>query len=151
MRIQDKCLVPIYVFPEMKLCSLLISKTWLWIYNVLSSNSYTHISVRNLYIPGSVCLFCFSQICGPILEIYKSLTSYRHTNVEIGTEAAQFPEKEYINGIFVAVLKRKSQQGFSCMSGWRHRRIIIEDAQAFSCRLNWFTPARIGTGQSLNS
>jgi hypothetical protein len=26
-----------------------------------------------------------------------------NTNVEIGTEAAQFPEKEYINGIFVAV------------------------------------------------
>jgi hypothetical protein len=24
-------------------------------------------------------------------------------NVEIGTEAAQFPEKDYINGIFVAV------------------------------------------------
>jgi len=24
-------------------------------------------------------------------------------NREIGTEAAQFPEKEYINGIFVAV------------------------------------------------
>ncbi len=24
-------------------------------------------------------------------------------NVEIGTEAAQFPEKEYINGIFFAV------------------------------------------------
>jgi hypothetical protein len=24
-------------------------------------------------------------------------------NVEIGTEAAQYPEKEYINGIFVAV------------------------------------------------
>jgi hypothetical protein len=24
-------------------------------------------------------------------------------NVEIGTQAAQFPEKEYINGIFVAV------------------------------------------------
>jgi hypothetical protein len=27
-------------------------------------------------------------------------------NVEIGTEAAQFPEKEYINGIFVAVQKK---------------------------------------------
>ncbi len=24
-------------------------------------------------------------------------------NVEIGTEAAQFPEKEYINGFFVAL------------------------------------------------
>jgi hypothetical protein len=24
-------------------------------------------------------------------------------NVEIGTEAAQFPEKEYLNGIFVEV------------------------------------------------
>jgi hypothetical protein len=24
-------------------------------------------------------------------------------NVEIGTEVAQFPEKEYINGIFLAV------------------------------------------------
>ncbi len=27
----------------------------------------------------------------------------RPMNVEIGTEAAQFPEKEYINGIFFAV------------------------------------------------
>ncbi len=24
-------------------------------------------------------------------------------NVKIGTEAAQFPEKDYVNGIFVAV------------------------------------------------
>jgi hypothetical protein len=30
-------------------------------------------------------------------------------NVDIGTEAAQFPEKEYINGIFVAVRSRISQ------------------------------------------
>ena len=30
-------------------------------------------------------------------------------NVEIGTEAAQFPEKEYINGIFVAVYIIKTE------------------------------------------
>ncbi len=29
-------------------------------------------------------------------------------NVEIGTKATQFPEKEYINGIFVAVRKQIS-------------------------------------------
>jgi hypothetical protein len=27
-------------------------------------------------------------------------------NVETGTEATQFPEKEYINGIFLAVMDR---------------------------------------------
>ena len=33
-------------------------------------------------------------------------------NVEIGTEAAQFPEKECINGIFLAVHKEGSAQIF---------------------------------------
>ncbi len=44
MRIQYKCQVPIYVFPEVK---LLFPKQN---YNVLSPSSYTHISVRDLYI-----------------------------------------------------------------------------------------------------
>jgi hypothetical protein len=44
VRIQYKFLVPIDVFPEMK---LLFPKQN---YNVLSPNSYTHISVRDLYI-----------------------------------------------------------------------------------------------------
>ncbi len=46
-------------------------------------------------------------------------------NVEIGTEAAQFPEKEYINGIFLAVRwsvyhnfardGRQSERGRACI------------------------------------
>jgi hypothetical protein len=58
VKIQYKCLVPIYVFPEMK---LLFPKQN---YNVLSPCSYTHRSVRD----------CCKEICGPILGIYKWLT-----------------------------------------------------------------------------
>jgi hypothetical protein len=47
VRIQYKCLFPIYLFPEMK---LLFSKQN---YNVLSSSSYAHISVTDLYISAA--------------------------------------------------------------------------------------------------
>jgi hypothetical protein len=48
VRIQYIFLVPISVFPEMKLCtaSLFPQQN----YNVLPPNSYTHISMRDLYI-----------------------------------------------------------------------------------------------------
>jgi hypothetical protein len=95
VRIQYKGLVPIYVFPEIKLLFLK------QIYNVLSASSYTHISVRDFYI---------SRIGLPILLQEHMWTdpgniyiAHRYKNVEIRTEAMQFPEKEYINGIYLAV------------------------------------------------
>jgi hypothetical protein len=56
-------------------------------YRGLSPNFHIHVSVSELYIYTMGLPFLLEEICGPILGIYKSL----------------FPEKEYINGIAVAV------------------------------------------------
>ncbi len=64
----------------------------------------TLIYLWEIYIfPALVCIFCCREICGPILGIYKSLTDTWMWKFKIGTEAAQFPEKEYLNGTFLAV------------------------------------------------
>jgi hypothetical protein len=50
------------IFPEMKLRGL-------------SPNSYIHISVSDLYIPTvGLPILLQENRCGPIVEIYKSLT-----------------------------------------------------------------------------
>ncbi len=70
VRIQYKCLVPIYVFPEMKL--LFQNRIIMF---CLPVPTLIRVYLWEVYIfPGSVCLFCCRKICEPILGIYKSLT-----------------------------------------------------------------------------
>ncbi len=70
------------------------------------------IYLWEIYIfPGLVCLFCCSQICGPILGIYKSLTDTKCGNWDWGRA---IPRKWYINGIFVAVQKAVNSTYFLC-------------------------------------
>jgi len=69
-------------------------------YRGLSPSFHIHAPVNDLYIPAIGLPNLLEEICRSILGLYKSLT---HRNVEIRAEAALFPEKEYINGIFVAV------------------------------------------------
>ncbi len=59
-----------------------------------SPNFHIHVSVSDLYIPKIDLL---QDICGPILGIYKLLTD------KWMWKLGQFPEKENINGIFIAV------------------------------------------------
>jgi hypothetical protein len=61
------------------------------------------VSASDLVIPTIYLPILVQEMCGPILGIYKSLTDTCDMNVEIGTEAVQSPEKEYINVVFVAV------------------------------------------------
>jgi hypothetical protein len=69
-------------------------------YQGLSLNFHIHVSVSELYIPT---ISAFSAGGNMWTDPGNIEIANRHMNVEIGAEAAQFPEKEYINGIAVAV------------------------------------------------
>ncbi len=58
-----------------------------------------------------------------------------HMNVENGTEAAQFPEKEYINGIFLAVgLESQVVRDFgSCAVGVLLLWVVREGSWVIGC------------------
>jgi hypothetical protein len=47
-------------------------------------------------------------------------------NVEIGTKAAQFPEKEYINGIFLAVRSSACEYQLQGGCGWIYVRVGVQ-------------------------
>jgi hypothetical protein len=66
-----------------------------------SPNFHILVSVSDLYIPTINLPILLQEICGPGNIYNKLLTDTRMMKLRL--RPAQFPEKEYINGIFLAV------------------------------------------------
>jgi hypothetical protein len=76
------------IFPEKEFCGH-------------SPKYHIHVSVSDLYIPTIDLPFLVQK--NMWANPGNIQIAHRQMNVETGTEAAQFPEKEYINGSFLAV------------------------------------------------
>ncbi len=71
------------------------------------------------------------------MTVYFSMPISISVDVGIGTEAAQFPEKEYINGIFLAVYCRRErgepkgrEKGAKPDKGWTPALLLIRQSLA---------------------
>jgi hypothetical protein len=58
-------------------------------------------------------------------------------NVEIRTKAKQFPEKEYINGIFIAV--QSSKKLFSALASGLSKANLVELRSSLYIRISFNT------------
>jgi hypothetical protein len=85
VRIPYKCLVPIYVFPEIKLRSLLFPKQN---YNVLYLNFQIHVSVSNIYTGYSQDQSASFSAANKQTDPENIKIAHRHMNIGIGNEAA---------------------------------------------------------------
>ncbi len=117
MGIQYKCLVHIYVFPEIK-----------QYYNVLCSNSYTHVSVRDLHISRIGLPILLQEICGPILEyIHKSLTDTWMRKMGLRPRNSQKKNKKMGFSLQctdnICVAHYVSTQHYSATNHWKSERI----------------------------